>query len=90
VNVLDLWQSALMTAVETCAPFVVAALIVGLLTSVIQAATQLQENVLSFVPKLVAVGVVLAVAGPWVLGRLGQLTESAGQALVAIGHDGPR
>ena len=90
MNVLDLWQAALVTAISACAPFVITALVVGLVMSIIQAATQLQENVLSFVPKLVAVGVILALAGPWVLGRLVQYTQTAGEALVVIGRDGPR
>ena len=46
------------------APFVLAALAIGLVTSLIQAATQLQENVLSFVPKIIAVGVVSRWPGP--------------------------
>ena len=49
------------------APLLLAALITGLLVSVLQAATQINEMTLSFIPKLVAMFAVLVVAGPWML-----------------------
>ena len=69
-HIADLWRQALVTVAMVGAPFIVSALVVGLTTSLIQAATQLQENVLSFAPKIAVVGVVLSLAGPWVLSRL--------------------
>lgn len=62
-----LWNSLLIAG-----PVLAAALIVGLLISVLQVATQLQEMTLSYVPKLVASGVVLVLLGPWMLHRLTQ------------------
>jgi flagellar biosynthetic protein FliQ len=49
------------------APMLLAALITGLVVSVLQAATQINESTLSFIPKLIALFVVLLVAGPWML-----------------------
>lgn len=86
--ILDLWRSALETIVVVGGPFVVAALAVGLLTALIQAATQLQENVLSFAPKLVATGLVLFFAGHWSLDRLVSFTQQAAEAIVRIGAGG--
>jgi flagellar biosynthetic protein FliQ len=75
----DLLRGALTTIAIVGAPFIGVALAVGLTVSLLQAATQLQENVLSFVPKVVALGLLLALAGPWALSQL------AGYAQTAIG-----
>jgi flagellar biosynthetic protein FliQ len=60
-----LWNAALISA-----PILGVTLVVGLLVSVFQAVTQIQEMSLSFVPKLIAAVVVIVVAGPWMLRRL--------------------
>jgi flagellar biosynthetic protein FliQ len=83
---LDLWRHALITVVAVAAPFLIAALVVGLVTSLIQAATQLQESVLSFVPKIVAVALVIVLAGPWVLGRLTRFTGGAVARTADVGR----
>lgn len=76
-SVLDLWRNALSVVVAVSAPFLVACLAVGLAVAVIQTATQLQESVLTFVPKLGAALVVLALGGHWVLDKLGKFTTEA-------------
>jgi flagellar biosynthetic protein FliQ len=50
-----------------CAPVLLVALVVGLLVSLFQAVTQINESTLSFLPKLLAVLTALAIAGPWML-----------------------
>ncbi|QFY88279.1 flagellar biosynthesis protein FliQ [Magnetovirga frankeli] len=65
--VIDLGQKAMETVVMLSVPILLAALVVGLLVSIFQAATQINEMTLTFVPKLAVVGFVLAVAGPWML-----------------------
>lgn len=57
-------------------PMLAAALIVGLLISVFQAVTQIQEQTLSFIPKIVALVVVLIVAGPWMLNSITDWTTN--------------
>jgi flagellar biosynthetic protein FliQ len=84
---LDLWRNALSTVALVAAPFIIAALAVGLVTSFIQAATQLSENVLSFVPKIVAVGLVLALAGPWVVRKLTENTAASFQTITRIAKE---
>jgi len=81
---LDMWQAALETAAVASFPFLVAALIVGLASSLIQAATQLQENVIAFVPKIIAIGVVMAFAGSWVLGQLVGYAQACFAAMIDI------
>ncbi len=85
--IIDLWRAALMTAAVVAGPFLGVALAVGLATSLIQAATQMQENVLSFVPKLIAVGLVMAIAGHWILGNLTNYASASMEATVQIARE---
>ena len=87
---LDQFRAALTTVGMVAAPFVVAALAVGLVASLIQAATQLNEAALSFVPKIAAVGVVLALAGPWLLHELTAYTKNTTETLMRLGQERPR
>jgi flagellar biosynthetic protein FliQ len=74
---LDLWREALITMAVVAAPFLIAGLVVGLAVALFQTATQLQESVLAFVPKLVAALVVLALGGHFVLDRLTHFASHA-------------
>jgi len=69
-SVLTLAQQALQVTLLMAAPPLLAALLMGLLVSVFQAATQINELTLSFIPKLLAIFVVLVLFGPWMLGIL--------------------
>ena len=66
-TVIELGRGALETALLVSMPLFVVALATGLLVSIFQAATQINEATLSFVPKLIAIFVTLIVAGPWML-----------------------
>ncbi len=68
-TVLDLVANALVAALKLAGPFLAAALIVGIVISIIQAATQIQEMTLQFIPKIIAMVVVLVIAGPWMLSQ---------------------
>ncbi len=85
-EILDLFRAAVTTVALVGAPFIVTALAVGLVVALLQAATQLQENALSFVPKIAAVGVVLAIVGPWTLGRLVQFTHRSFATIEHVGQ----
>lgn len=65
--VLSLVQQTLWVAMLVSAPLLLTSLVMGLLVSIFQAATQINEMTLSFIPKLLAVFVVGVVAGPWML-----------------------
>ncbi|HEX3159030.1 MAG TPA: flagellar biosynthesis protein FliQ [Gemmatimonadaceae bacterium] len=65
--VVDLARNAIFLALLLAAPMLLVALGVGLIVSVLQAVTQIQEQTLAFVPKLVAVGAIFLVALPWML-----------------------
>jgi flagellar biosynthetic protein FliQ len=82
-ELLDLWRGALTTTLSIAAPFLVAGLVVGLGVAILQTATQLQESVLTFVPKLAVAMLVLALAGHWMLDRLGKFATQAFTAQTA-------
>ncbi len=65
--VLDVGNSALYLIMYLSAPLLLAALVTGFIVSVLQAATQIQEQTLSFIPKLIAIVVALMLMGPWML-----------------------
>jgi flagellar biosynthetic protein FliQ len=67
---IHLALQAITVAIKVSAPFLVAGLVVGLLVSIFQAATQIQEQTLSFIPKILVVGAVLAIGGPWMLDQM--------------------
>jgi flagellar biosynthetic protein FliQ len=66
-TVIEIGRQAMEVALMVSAPLFIAALAVGLIISIFQAATQINETTLSFVPKLVAIFVTLIVAGPWMI-----------------------
>jgi flagellar biosynthetic protein FliQ len=66
----ELLADVMVVALKLALPMLVAGLGVGLLISILQAVTQIQEMTLTFVPKVVAVAVILMVAGPWMLNTL--------------------
>ncbi|MCK9259272.1 MAG: flagellar biosynthetic protein FliQ [Betaproteobacteria bacterium HGW-Betaproteobacteria-13] len=65
--VIDLGRQAIEVTLMVSAPLFLAALITGLVISIFQAATQINEMTLSFVPKLIAIFVTLVLAGPWMI-----------------------
>ena len=66
-TVVDICRQAVEVTLMLSAPLFLVALVTGLIISIFQAATQINEATLSFVPKLVAVFVTLIVAGPWMI-----------------------
>ena len=69
-TVIDLGRQALELTLLVSAPLFIAALVTGLLVSIFQAATQINEQTLSFVPKLIATFITLVLAGPWMITML--------------------
>ena len=81
--VLTMGQEALLMLLMVAAPVLGAALLVGLLVSLFQAVTQINEATLAFVPKLIAVGAVFAIAGPWMLTMLVEYIRRTIEAIPA-------
>lgn len=66
-TVMEIGRQAIEVTLIISAPMLLSALVVGLIVSIFQAATQLNESTLQFVPKLVVMFVILLLAGPWML-----------------------
>ena len=79
--VVDLARNAIMLALLISGPMLVVALLVGLTVSILQAVTQIQEQTLAFVPKLVGVSAVFLLALPWVLQILVKYTTELFRSL---------
>lgn len=75
-TIMTLGQRALELAILVSAPLLLSALVIGVLISLFQAATQINEMTLSFVPKLLVLVVVLLLAGPWMLELLIDFTRT--------------
>ena len=82
--VLDIARSALWVSVLVCAPLLAVALGVGLLVGVVQAATSINEQTLSFIPKLIAMALALLLFGSWQLGTLVDFTRGMFQRIPAL------
>ncbi len=82
--VIELGRSALVMSLTLAAPLLGVGLVVGLVIAVLQAATQINEMTLTFVPKLVAMALVLALFGPWMLNNLVAYTAGLLNQLAAV------
>lgn len=75
-NVMDIAHSMLAVTVMMAAPLLLTALVTGLLIGMLQAATQINEATLSFIPKLLVLVLALFVSGPWLLRTLIDFTRN--------------
>jgi flagellar biosynthetic protein FliQ len=82
--VIDLSRDAILTALMVASPMLLIALGVGLIVSIIQSVTQIQEQTLTFVPKLVLVGGAFIVGLPWLLGILIKYTTGIIRGIPAM------
>jgi flagellar biosynthetic protein FliQ len=71
---IDLFKSTVMFALYVVAPFLAATLVVGLVSSLIQSVTSMQEQTLTFIPKLLALAALMLVLTPWLLRSLSEFT----------------
>jgi flagellar biosynthetic protein FliQ len=83
-QVFTFGQQSLYVLLMVAAPVLLTVLVVGLVVSVFQAATQIHEQTLSFVPKIVAAVGVLAIAGPWMLTSLVEFLQRTLQSIPTV------
>jgi flagellar biosynthesis protein FliQ len=69
-TVVSLATQAMTLAVEIAGPMMLLGLVVGLLVSIFQAVTSIQEQSLSFIPKIIGLGALIVILGPWMLDQL--------------------
>ncbi len=83
-QVLTISRDGLLTLITVVAPLMLVWLAVGLVVSIFQAATQIHEQTLSFVPKLLAAFATLGVAGPWMLNTLVEYIQQVLQSIPSV------
>ncbi len=81
---IDICRKAIQTILMCAAPMLIVALLVGLLISVFQAATQINEQTMTFVPKIVAVLITLLIFGSWVINTLTVFTVGLFDVMVTL------
>ena len=64
-EILEVMKEAMFVAFELAGPMLIVSIVVGLIVAIFQAATQIHEQTLTFVPKLVVIAIVLVLLGPW-------------------------
>lgn len=86
-EVIEVGSKAMWVTLQLGLPILGVSLVVGLLVSVFQAVTQLQEPTLTFIPKILAVVVVIVIAGPWMMNTLLDFTVDLWSGIPDIGTD---
>ena len=79
--IMTIVKKALITGVTVGGPILIISLVVGLIISIFQATTQIQEQTLTFVPNLIAIILVIVLGGPWMLNKLVMLTNELFQSI---------
>ena len=82
--VIGIIKDAIVTALEIGAPIIIAALLIGLVISIIQATTQIQEQTLTFVPKLIGAAIVGVLCGSWMLQTLMSFTQRIFELIIKV------
>ena len=74
IMIMSIIKKAVFTGMMVSGPILLVSLVIGLIISIFQATTQIQEQTLTFVPKLIAIMLVVIIGGPWMLNKLVILT----------------
>ena len=69
-ELMDIFRDAIVTGLKVAGPILVVSMLVGLVISIIQAATSINEQTMTFVPKLVVMGILLIITGGWMLQQM--------------------
>jgi flagellar biosynthetic protein FliQ len=83
---IDIFKTTLLFALYMAAPFLIGLLVVGLLASLFQSVTSVQEPTLTFAPKLIAFAGLVVLLAPWLLRVLSEFTISVFARMAAVGH----
>lgn len=83
---IDLFKSTVMFALYIVAPFLIATLVTGLVASLLQSVTSMQEQTLTFVPKLLVLSGLVMVLAPWLLRALSEFTIAILTKMGGLGH----
>lgn len=84
IMIMTVVKKALVAGVMVAGPILIISLLVGLIISIFQATTQIQEQTLTFVPKLMTIILILVLGGPWMLNKLMLLTTELFEMIATI------
>lgn len=84
--VIDIAWRTLMLAMQVAAPALIASMVMGLIVSIFQAATQINEQTLSFIPKIVAMTVAIFLFGPWIIKLMVNFTTDIINSIPNVGR----
>ena len=83
---VDLFKTTILFALYIVAPFLITMLVVGLMTSLFQAVTSVQEQTITFAPKLIALSGVAMLLAPWLLRSLSEYTVTIFARMATLAH----
>jgi flagellar biosynthetic protein FliQ len=83
---IDIFKTTVLFALYIVAPFLITTLVVGLVTSLIQSVTSIQEPTLTFIPKLVVLSGMAMLLAPWLLREISEFTVSMIMRMSTMGH----
>jgi flagellar biosynthetic protein FliQ len=75
LQLMEIFRDAIMTGLKVAGPILLISILVGLFISVLQAATSINEQTMTFVPKLIAIGIMLIITGGWMLQQMVDLVN---------------
>jgi flagellar biosynthetic protein FliQ len=84
--IIDLGSRTVWVAILVASPALITTLVIGLLVSIFQAATQINEQTLSFIPKIIMMTIALILCGPWILHTMLEFTISLYSSIPQLGH----
>jgi flagellar biosynthetic protein FliQ len=84
-DVVEVLRDALLITAIVSGPFLIIGMVVGLVVSLVQAMTQLQEATLTFVPKVIVIGIIMILFGPFAINRLIDFTQSLMDRAISLG-----
>ena len=82
---MSIFKEALWLVLELSGPMLIISIVIGLVIAIFQAATQIHEQTLTFVPKLVAIAVILLITGPWMMNVMNDFTVKLFEMITKIG-----
>ena len=82
--IFDILQTAVLVTAKVSAPILLLSMAVGVIIAIFQAATSIQEQTLTFVPKLIIIGLILVMCGSWILSTMVDFTESIFAAMLEL------
>lgn len=82
--IFDILQTAVVVTAKVSAPVLLLSMAVGILIAIFQAATSIQEQTLTFVPKLIIIAIILVMSGSWIMATMVDFTEAIFAAMLEL------